>query len=141
MLDAGSDHMIAGLDQSRDRKIVALGSAASEDDLRCFAAEQLRHRFACVLDGGACLLPVAVDGRGVAEALQKVWAHRLEDLRQYGRGGVVVEVNAVHIEPGSILRWGLVWFGGLQDRSYRPQEDSAGLCPARRPRAAARHQH
>ncbi len=62
------------------------------------------HRFARILDRGARFLPVMVDGRGVAEVLPKIRAHGLEHLGQDRGSGVIVEVNATHTEPASILR-------------------------------------
>ena len=68
------------------------------------ASEKLRHRFAGMLDRGAGLLSMMVDGRRVAEVLGEVRAHGLEDFGKHRRGGVIVEVDAAHTAV-SILRW------------------------------------
>src|SRR5207302_970515 len=79
-------------------------TAAGENYFRCAAAEQVGYRFARVLDRSPSLLSVMMDGRGISEAFPEKGAHGFEHLGQNRGGGVVVEVNAMHTEPTSILR-------------------------------------
>src|SRR5581483_877032 len=99
MLDAGSNHVIAGLQQSGDGQIVALRPPGSEYDLRCAAVQQFCNRLARALHRGPRLLPVMVNRGCVAELLPKIRAHGLEYFRQNRSGGVIVQVNALHTEP------------------------------------------
>ena len=73
-----------------------------------------------VVDGGAGVLALLMDGAGVAEVLDPEGTHGLEDLGEERGGGVGVHVDAAH---GSILlRWGL-WAPASSVMSHRP--DSA----------------
>jgi hypothetical protein len=49
-----------------------------------------------VVDCGAGVLAVLMDGAGVAEVLDPERAHGLEDLWQERRGGVGVHVDTLH---------------------------------------------
>ena len=69
VFDGRGDEVVAGLDESEDGEIVALGASAGEDDLGGAAVQQRGDRLAGVLDGGAGVLAVEVDRRGVAEGL------------------------------------------------------------------------
>ena len=104
MLDARGDHVIAGRHESCNREIVALGPSAGENDFGGAASEQLRHRLARIFDRSPRLLPMMMNGRGIAESLPKPGAHSLKHLGQDRGSGVVIEIDAVHTEPISILR-------------------------------------
>src|SRR6516165_4325972 len=104
MLDARGDHVIAGGDPSRDGEVIAFRSTTGKHDLRAGTAKQLGDGFPRVLDRSPRFLSVMMDGRSVPEALPEERAHGLEHLRQNRGSGVVVEVNAVHKDPTSILR-------------------------------------
>jgi hypothetical protein len=49
-----------------------------------------------VVDGGAGVLAGLVDGAGVAEVLEEVWTHGVENFWQKRSGGVGVHVDAPH---------------------------------------------
>ena len=90
MLDGRSDDMIARLGESEDRKVVAFGATAGEDNFRRPATQQFGDRLACPLHGRPRLLSMMVDGRSVAEVLGKVGTHCLQDLGKHGRSRVIV---------------------------------------------------
>src|ERR1035441_10700614 len=96
MLDGRGDDLIARLHQAKQRQVVALGSAAGEDDLRRTAVQQLRNLLTCVLHCRACLLSLLVNGRRVAEPLEEVGTHGLKHFGKKRSGGVVVEVDPMH---------------------------------------------
>src|SRR5579864_6236886 len=100
---ARRDDVAARINQARDGEIVGLSAAAGEDNLGGAATKQRCHRVASVLDRGPRLLSVMMNRRRVAELLREIRPHRLKHFGQYGRGGVVVEINAAHIEPSPIL--------------------------------------
>ena len=92
--------MVAGLDESKQREVVALGASGGEDDLCGSAVEQGGDALAGVLYGGACLLAVLMDRGCVAEVSEQPGTHGIQHFRKKGSGGVGVHVDAVH---GSIL--------------------------------------
>ena len=96
MLYRRGDDVIVRLHQAKQRQVVAFGAAAGENDLRGTAVQQLGNLLTRVLDRGARLLSLLVDGRRVAEPLEEVRTHRLKHLGQKRRRGVVVEIDAVH---------------------------------------------
>src|SRR5580765_5914827 len=96
--------MVAPGGPSGNSEVVTFGSAAGEDDLGGRASEQFGYGLAGVLNGCPRFLSMMMDRRGVAEALQKVRTHGFEHFGQDRSGGVVVEIDAVHTEPASILR-------------------------------------
>ena len=49
-----------------------------------------------MIDGGAGVLAMLMDGAGVAEVLGPEWAHRVQHLGKHRRGGVGVHVDAPH---------------------------------------------
>jgi len=103
MLDARRDHMVARRNQPGNRQVVAFGPAAGEDDLRGAALQELRHRFPRILHRGPRLLPMMMNGRGIAKPLGEVRSHGLKHFGQYRSCGVIVEINAAHKEAISIL--------------------------------------
>ena len=106
VFNARCDDVVARANQSGNRKVVRLGTAAGENDFGSAAAKQCGHRLASVLNGGPCVLAVMVDRRGVAELLPEIGPHRLEYLGQNGRGGVIVEINAMHAK---LLFYSTLW--------------------------------
>ena len=95
--------MVARLHQAKQRQVVALGAAAGEDDLRRTAVQQLGNLLARLLDRGARLLSLLMNGRGIAKLLEEVRPHRLKHLRQKRRGRVIVEIDTVHEEQLSVV--------------------------------------
>jgi hypothetical protein len=57
-----------------------------------------------------------VNGRRVSEVVGKIGAHRLKHFGQQGRGGVVVEINSVHVLYFTLTRadFGLHAFGSIE---------------------------
>src|ERR1700727_1822783 len=129
MLNARSNNMIAFVDQARDRQVVGLGAAAGENDLRRLTAEQCGHTISRVLDRGTTVLPILVNGRGVAELLAEIGTHCVQNFRQDGRCSVIVEVNAAHEKPGFYST-----LGGRREPCNNAREphfpSSGGLRPA-----------
>ena len=107
VLDGGGDEVGGflreeiGLQDAEEGEVVALGAAGGEDDLGGAAVEQRGDLLAGVLDGGAGVLALLVDGAGVAEVLDPEGTHGVEDLGEQRRGGVGVHVDPAH---GSSLR-------------------------------------
>ena len=58
--------------------------------------EEAGDGLAGVVDGGAGVLALLVDGAGVAVVLHPEGTHGLEDLGKKGGGGVGVHVDPVH---------------------------------------------
>ena len=81
--------------------IVGFGAAAGEEDLLWAGAEERGDLFASRFDRGASLLAERVNGRSVAELRREIGQHGVEDFGLDGRGGVVIEVDAVH---GAVYR-------------------------------------
>ncbi len=88
--------MIARLHQSKQSQIVALGTAAGEDNLRWPAVQQLRNLLARMLHRRARLLALLMNGRRVAKLLEEVGAHRLKHFGKKWSCSVIVEVDPMH---------------------------------------------
>ena len=96
VLDGRRDEVIAGMQQSEERGVVALGAAGVEDDLGIVAIEELGQGLAGTVERRTCLLAIEMDRRGVAKLLNPIGAHRVDHLRQQGSGGV-----GIHVDPGA----------------------------------------
>src|SRR5258707_8832240 len=96
VLDARTDDVISGLNQSRNGQVVAFGSTAGEHNFRSSATEQPSHRVSRPFYRSPRLLPMMVDGRWVAEGLPEVGPHGRKHLRQHRSASVVVEINPTH---------------------------------------------
>ncbi len=96
VLDGGGDEVLAGSEAAEEGVVVRLGAAGGEGDVGGADVEERGEVLAGVVDGGAGGATVFVHGAGVAEALGPERVHRVDDLAQDGRGGVVVEVDAAH---------------------------------------------
>ena len=83
--------------------IVGFGAAAGEDDFLGAGADQGRDLFAGGFHGGAGALAGRVDGGGVGKLAGEIGQHGVEDFRLDGRGGVEIEVDAVHKATHRIL--------------------------------------
>ena len=68
------------MQQAEDGGVIALGSAGIEHHLGVVAVEELGEGLPGAVDGGARLLAMQVDRRGVAEVLRPVWTHGLDNL-------------------------------------------------------------
>src|SRR5689334_13901966 len=96
MLDGGSDHVIAGRNQSENGEVVGFRPPAGKHNFRSPASQQRSHRLTRAFHRGSRLLPMVMDGRRVAEVLAEIWAHGLKNLGQHRRSRVIVEVNSAH---------------------------------------------
>ena len=110
VLDGGGDE-VGGFggsvrEDAEEGEVVALGAAGGEDDLGVEAVEEAGDWVAGVLDGGAGVLALLVDGAGVAEVLHPEGTHGFEDFGEQRRGGVCVHVDSAH---GFILAWHCCW--------------------------------
>jgi len=68
--------------------------------------KKVGYVFAGLLDGGAGVLALLVDGAGVAEVLDPEGTHGIEDLREERRGGVRVHVDSAHELSLRLWGWG-----------------------------------
>src|SRR5215469_16644533 len=96
MLQLRGNDVIARSNQAEDGEVVSLRTATGEDYFRRPAAQQLGYRFPGALHRCPRMLSLAVNGRRVAKLLIEIRTHRLKHLRQKRRGGIAVEVHAVH---------------------------------------------
>src|SRR6185369_11858557 len=96
MLNGGGDEVVAGCEDAEEGEIVALSAAGGEDDLGGAAVKHAGDGLTRVIDGGACVLALLMDGTGVAVVLEVERTHCLKDLRKERCGGVSVHVNALH---------------------------------------------
>jgi hypothetical protein len=97
MFDGGTDDVITFPYQPGYSEIVSLSAAAREYNFGRTATEQSRNRFTSSLDRRTSLLAMVMDGGRVPEMFAKIWPHRLQDFRQHGSRGVVVEIDPPHI--------------------------------------------
>src|SRR5260370_5387164 len=113
MFDGAGNHMLftatGRFDDPEDRVIVGLGAAAGEDDLLRAGADEGGNLFAGSFDRTAGTLPGSVDRSGVSEFRGKIGQHRVEHFRLDGRGGVKIEVDALHEATHRILLAGVFW--------------------------------
>ncbi len=101
MLDGGGDEMIAPITvrqkHAQNRRIVRLGAAGREVNLRRMAPDSIRRRITRPVNRGARLLSPGMNGRGIAERVRPVAQkrqHCLADGRVYGCGGSIIEIDA-----------------------------------------------
>ena len=94
--------MVANLGESKQGKIVRLGSAAGENDLCRTAPQQLRHSLPRTFHREACVLSMVMNRGSVPELLAEVRTHRVQDLREHRRGCIIVEIDSPH-HPRSIV--------------------------------------
>ena len=84
--------MIAAGDAS-DREVVALRSAAGEEDLFRVSANGRRNARAGLFHGSSGDLSESMRTSGVAKRIRQKWLHRLRYARCNRRRGVMVHVN------------------------------------------------
>jgi hypothetical protein len=82
--------------------VVGFGAAAGEDDFLGAGADEGGDLFAGGFDGSAGALAGGVDGGSVGKFARKIGEHGVEHFRLGGRGGVEIEVDAVHESAFSI---------------------------------------
>ena len=87
--------------------VVGFGAAAGEDDLLRARADEGGNLFAGGFDGGAGALARSMDRGRVGEFGREIGKHRVENGGFDGRGGVEIEVDAVHKAIYRILPAGL----------------------------------
>ncbi len=81
-----------GVEEALDREVVGLGATGGEQHLGGPRAQRLGDRLAGLLDHPARTTAGGVQRGGVAHD-RHLGRHRLDHLRQHGRGGRVVEVD------------------------------------------------
>src|SRR6266436_1243331 len=81
---------------AKDRVVVSFRAAAGEDDFLRTRANQRRDLFACSFNPGARLLPKRVNRGGIAELPRQVGQHSVEHRRLDSRGGIVIQIDAIH---------------------------------------------
>ena len=96
MFDGRRNNVVAGAGESEDSQVVAFGATAGKHDLGRTTSYKRRQRLAGSLNGCTRVLSMMVDGGRVAEALTEVGTHRVENLGEDRRGGVIVEVDSAH---------------------------------------------
>ena len=99
MLDCARDQVAAaghleGVGHTSDRKIVRLGPAAREHDLRHFGFQKVGHSRSRVVEDPLGALTKVVDARSVAELLLKYTRHQIDNRWVDWSRGVVIEVDA-----------------------------------------------
>ena len=96
-MSLGVRYASSGWSDAENGVVVGFGAAAGEDDFLRAGADQGGDLFAGGFDGGAGLLAEGVDGGGVAVIAREIGKHGVENFGVDGRGGVVIEVDAVHV--------------------------------------------
>ena len=82
---------------AEDCEIVRFRAAAGESNFRSLRANQRGHGDSGAFHGAASSLSEGVDGTGIAKFRGKIRQHRRQDFRVHGRGGIVIEINAMNI--------------------------------------------
>ncbi len=85
-----------GIHDPKYCQIIGFRPSAREDDLRRTATQQGRDRLARPFHRRPRLLPVVVNGRGIAKMLAEIRPHGFQHLGQHGGGRVIVEIDALH---------------------------------------------
>jgi hypothetical protein len=109
LIEVGKRTTHERIDDAKDGVIVRFGAAAGEDDFLGAGADQGGDLFTGGFDGGAGALAGGVDGSSVGEFAREMGKHGVEHFGLDGRGGVEIEVDAVHkatdrIPPGGELK-------------------------------------
>jgi hypothetical protein len=84
-------------DDAENGGIIGFRAAAGEHNFGGTSAEERGYGFASLLDGVAGSLAKLVHGTWIAEFSPEVREHGLEHLRMHRRGGVMVEIDALHM--------------------------------------------
>ncbi len=103
VLDGRSDHVVAAADETKNAQVIRLSPTAGKDHLRGTRVQQRSHRGPRLLYRRPRVLPVMVDGGCIAELLHVERPHRVKHFRQDGSGGVVVEVDSLHVLNSTLL--------------------------------------
>ena len=90
-------------------EIVRLGAAAGESDFGGLRSDKRGDGNSCAFHGGASSLPEGMNRAGVAIFGGKIREHHGQDFGVHGRGGVVIEIDAMDV-------WQGVDFFQVQDR-------------------------
>src|SRR5215469_379654 len=133
MFDKRSDDMWSGTwrgsgrrNDAEDSVIVGLRAATGEENLLGACRNQCSDMFARGFHSRASFLAVSVDRGGIAELPGEVGKHRVEHLRLDGSGGVIIEVNAVHVPAFRIAPCG--WEGKDRDGPLRNLRCASPAC-------------
>ncbi len=101
--------------------IVGFGAAASEDDFLGPRADEGSDLLAGGFHSAAGTLTGSVDGSSVAKLLGEIGQHGVEHFRLDRRGGVEIEIDAVHKATQRILLAGLSYLHDVEARTS-PQD-------------------
>src|SRR2546427_1667008 len=100
MFDGAGNHMLfvatRSFNDSEDGVVVGFGATAGEDDFLGARADQCGNLFARCFHSAAGTLTGSVDGSSVAKFLGEIGQHGVEHFRLDRRGGVEIEIDAVH---------------------------------------------
>ena len=101
MLDGAGDDVLArraaGARRAEDRQVVGLGAAAGEDDFGRVGVDQRRHLPARGFQPLLRPLSEMVNAGRVTIHLTEARHQRLQDFRRDWSGGVVIEVEMLHL--------------------------------------------
>jgi hypothetical protein len=102
VFDSRGDDVIATVAPCKvctfERQIIGLASAACEDNFIIFTAKQRRHLPARPFQGGVGRCGGPMPARRVAKVIRKKRLHRGRDRGINGRTGVVIEIDAPHVQ-------------------------------------------
>ena len=76
--------------------VICFRAAACKNDFLGTRANQRGDLFACRFHRGARLLSKGVNRSGIAELARQIRQHRVEHFRLDRRGGIVVQIDAIH---------------------------------------------
>ena len=103
MLDSAGDDVLAsgigGARQAEDGKIVGLGASAGKDNFGRGGVDERGHLPARGFQALFGALSEMVNAGRVTIHLSEARYHRLENFRCDGSGGVVIEVEMLHVKP------------------------------------------
>ena len=76
--------------------VVGFRATAGKNDFLGARANQRGDLFACRFHRGARLLSKSVNRGGIAELARQIGQHRIEHFRLDSRGGIVIQIDAIH---------------------------------------------
>ena len=96
--------LLLGLEGAEDSVVVRLRAACREHDLLVGSADERGHCAACLGDAGCARPAKGMPARRVAPVEAQVRLGGRSDLRKHGRGGLIIEIDAV-----AVLRYARQW--------------------------------
>jgi hypothetical protein len=111
--------------------IIRFRAAAGENDFLRARADQGRNLLPRRFDRGASPLPESVNRGSVSEFSGKKWEHRVEHVRLNRRGGIVIQIDAIH---GHAIRIDL---GPLDSKRTVLTDGKTSSCSGENPAASS----